>query len=563
MAFFKGIFSIGKKAILVTMVFGIILTSFFYLMNKDKINFKIDPTTEGRKNIYELINNKQLNSTPGGKNFIAIYRLVNCRFVGEGCTKNQNDGEKYFKSSILGFVSKLISFQYVNPPASGFYWAANGLANAGFIPKTYAAEGVGFAALKPFIKVWSTFRNFTFVIFVLVIVVIGFMIMFRMKLNAQTVISVENALPRIVVAMILITFSYAIAGFLIDLMYILMLLVISLISSVGVADYIPSNNFNLLNSYIGAGPAKLFPMQYDWINTGNYLLSIIPLSLGGVLKVVAGFLASFGISQLIVNLTGSKDMVYSLKDVAIQAATFGFSVGDLPNIVGVIINLFVAGIFSIFILPLIISILVALTILFVFFRLFFILLSTYIQILLLIFFSPIILLFEAFPGRGAFSWWIKNLLANLMTFPFVLLIILISDVVIKINAQVGADQFWSPPFLYPLDQTSIAFLFGLGLYIILPDLIKTMKEMMGVKPLPVNIGLSTFFGGAGALLGAQGGLGALTSLTQMPLIGPMILGKVRSMKGGSELLSKILGPTEGQLMAREIREMKKSGEWDK
>src|SRR5258708_14361646 len=46
------------------------------------------------------------------------------------------------------------------------------------------------------------------------------MIMFRVKISPQVVVSVQSALPKIAIALVLVTFSYAIAGFLIDIMYV-------------------------------------------------------------------------------------------------------------------------------------------------------------------------------------------------------------------------------------------------------------------------------------------------------------------------------------------------------
>lgn len=530
---FKKIFGIAKKAILVFVVFTAILTLFSYFINKDKIKFTVNPQTQLRKEIYKTINDKKLQSSQEGKMFIATYRLINCSFSGEACTDNPEDGDKNFDKSIFGFVSGLVAFPYSNPPASGVYWASSTLEKAGFIPKTYAAEGIGFAALEPFRKIWSAFRNFTFILLVLVIVVIGFMIMFRMKINAQTVISVENALPRIVIALILITFSYPIAGFMIDLMYVCFLLVISILSSVGIDQYTPANAFNLLNQYASAGPGKLFPMDYSWLGTGNYLLSILPFSIGQVIKWVLGFLAAVGLAKLTWDLPKTDKIIESLSNIGVEAFTVGFNLGKLPGLAGIAVFWYLVIFFSVIGLPFIIGLLIALTILFMWFRLFFILLTTYIQILLLILFSPVILLFEAIPGRNAFSWWIKNVFANLLTFPFVLLIILVADLIIKINFQAGIDKFWSPPFLYPLNQTAIAFLFGLGLYLTLPDLIKMMKEMLGVKPLPISIGLGTFFAGAGTAVG--GGLGLLGQYGSLSMAFPglkTIVAKRIPMLGG-------------------------------
>jgi len=515
--FLKKSFSLLKKIILVVVVYFTVITAFIFFINKDKLKIASDPIQKNRQTVYKVINDKELNSTKEGKTMIGIYRLFIGGMTGETCTKNPADGDKNFGKSLFGFASSMISLPYVNPPASGVYWAYSGLQNAGFVPKTYAAEGIGFAAIKPFIKIWTAFRNIAFIILVLVLISIGFMIMFRMKINPQTVISVENSLPKIVIALLLITFSYAIAGFLIDIMYILILLVISTLSTVNVDPYTPANTFNLINQYVSAGPGKLFPAKgsFHLINTGNYILSLLPSFLGSSLKIIGGYLAAFGIGSFIFNKMQAKQATDGLKDVGIQAATFGLDLGGLPGIPVFLVYFITIFFLMPFALPFVISLLVGLTIVFLFFRITFLLLTTYIQILLLIFFAPLILLFEAIPGKSPFSWWIKNLFANLITFPFVVLIILVSDLILKIQSQVGTNQLWAPPFLYPMNQDAMIILIGLGMYLIIPDLVKMLKEMLGVKGMPINIGIGTFFGGAGAALG--GGVGLLGQVGSISL----------------------------------------------
>jgi len=65
-------------------------------------------------------------------------------------------------------------------------------------------------------SIWSVVRNVAYMFFVLVFVVGGFMIMFRHKLGGQTIVLVYNTLPNVVLGLILVTFSFAIAGFIID-----------------------------------------------------------------------------------------------------------------------------------------------------------------------------------------------------------------------------------------------------------------------------------------------------------------------------------------------------------
>ena len=57
------------------------------------------------------------------------------------------------------------------------------------------------------------------------------MIMFRVKINPQTVVSLQTMIPKLVTTLILITFSFAIAGLVIDMIYVFLLAIIGLLST--------------------------------------------------------------------------------------------------------------------------------------------------------------------------------------------------------------------------------------------------------------------------------------------------------------------------------------------
>lgn len=100
------------------------------------------------------------------------------------------------------------------------------------------AQGYGYEGISWVQKYWKGFRDMSYTLLILVVIVFAFMIIFRVKLSPQTVISVQSALPKVVVAMILITFSYAIAGFAIDLMYVVAGIFAFLLKSAGFATNI-------------------------------------------------------------------------------------------------------------------------------------------------------------------------------------------------------------------------------------------------------------------------------------------------------------------------------------
>src|SRR3990167_1644796 len=293
----KKLINIGKKIFLVIVVYFIIISLFIHFINKDKPKITQDPVKKNRVEIYKVLNDPKLKKTKEGKLTIALYRLTMCGLVGEACTNNPSDGDKNFNKSTFGFLSKLIILPYTNPPASGVWWAYNGLQDAGFIPKTYAAEGIGFGAIKPFAKIWNAFRNVAYLVIVLVLITIGFMIMFSMKLNPQTVISVENSLPKIVISLILITFSFAIAGFLIDLMYIAIILIVSIIGPAGGLNQ--TQVFAQQRNYLQAGPGTVMNalagandfLRLIW-DLPNALLGIIP-QIGTVVRIIGVILGAY------------------------------------------------------------------------------------------------------------------------------------------------------------------------------------------------------------------------------------------------------------------------------
>lgn len=84
--------------------------------------------------------------------------------------------------------------------------------------EAYAAGTTGDTLLGgPILALWQLTRNLAYVIFVLMLVVFGFMVMFRYKINPQTVITVQEALPKVVINLLLITFSYPIGVLAINL----------------------------------------------------------------------------------------------------------------------------------------------------------------------------------------------------------------------------------------------------------------------------------------------------------------------------------------------------------
>jgi len=522
----KKIFSFLKKALLVIIVYLLVFLAFFNLFNKNKI--QIDNKQENKQSyqyINQLLSNKELNNTQEGKIIVSFYKKMSCIFIGEMCTGNPKDDDKNFRFSVFGFLSSLIIFPYTNPPASGIYWIYSNLEKATIIPKTYAYEGIGFAALRPFMDIWIVFRNISYLALVLILISIGFMIMFRTKINPQTVISVENALPKIIISLILITFSFPIAGFLIDLMYVLILIVIQILSP-QISTFSKITTSELTSQYLNPSFSKILPFNFN-ISQPYYLglafFNVIPEQIRTIVSLILQFTTGYLGMEIFKKMVGTaKPPASTVAESTDGVAAFGFTLGKLLRLFGYGIDVIIFSLIGIFGLPFLLGLLVLFTVIYLIFRVFFTLFYNYIQTILLIITSPIILLFEALPGKNAFSYWIKNLIANLLSYVIVITLILVSGI---LNETIGkTDQYpWAPPFIYGLDGKSMGIIIGMGIYLLIPDIIKLVKEMLGIKPLPVSIGLGTFFGGVGA--GFSGGMAAyqqLSGLSQIPFIGGLV-----------------------------------------
>src|SRR5581483_193381 len=83
-------------------------------------------------------------------------------------------------------------------------------------------QKTGTQRLVPVLEFWSFTRNIAYVLMIGILIVIGFMIMFRRQIDPRTTVTATAALPRIVLALVLITFSWPIAGLLMDVGNILL-----------------------------------------------------------------------------------------------------------------------------------------------------------------------------------------------------------------------------------------------------------------------------------------------------------------------------------------------------
>lgn len=365
------------------------------------------------------------------------------------CTEDPHKLSSLYERSAIGAINNYIVAMYQNQPAYFALWLRDTEETLGFRPKSSYAQGVGFSGLSMLLPVWKIFRNIAYLLVALAMIIVGFMVMMRKKIDPKTVVTVQNALPRIVITLILITFSYAIAGLLIDVMYIVFSLLISLLVQ-GFPKFLGPDT---LNKYLSGGlpttTAALFGGGWSSIDD---LVKLLFYGEEGGLKWWLSMLANLSL----VKFPAEYILVWFIVSVALL---FGYV------------------------------------------RIIFLLLSAYIQLIISVIVAPLQMLIDVFPGGTGFSSWIKNYVANLAVFPITAAMLLIGTVLTK-----DYDNLWVPPLLGAAGETSrgLVGLIGLGVLLTIPSVANSIKEALKTKGVPV---------GPGAVLGPLGmGAGQLMQL---------------------------------------------------
>jgi hypothetical protein len=365
-----------------------------------------------------------------------------------GLTTNKTDAaylQKTYQESLAGYSEVALAQIYANPPANTYAFVKDMGQSLGFIPKSAYAQGIGFSGLSVLLPIWKVFRNIAYLLLALFMIVIGFLIMFRQKIDPKTVVTVQNALPNIVITLLLITFSYAIVGILIDFMYLVIMVAISILDPIskGVIDSNTVGQFTT-GSFVDVG-WKLF--------------------LGGQDTFVHGILPFFGLEIPGVNVPFTMGGIFKF-----------FTPTSLTDLVTK--NVATAG-------SLLVGFFLACAFLFAIIRLLFMLISAYIQIIMSLLISPFQLLLGAFPGNHAFEGWIKNLIANISVFPITAIMILIGSILVKYGET--GTKLWAPPMLNAGGVGGMTGIVAIGVLLGIPSVAGSIKEAMKAKPM-INAG---------------------------------------------------------------------------
>ena len=246
-------------------------------------------------------------------------------------TADASSTSTYANLGVVGSYLAVVS----DSPISGVGYIKNTLAKFRIIPEA-KAQGFGFnTGASMMIGIWRAARDVTYGLLVLAIIIMSFMIMFRVKISPQAVISVQSALPKIAIAMILITFSYAIAGFLIDIMYLVIGLLSLIISSSGISTLSPTELFRAFTqTYSALGILLLYMVWFSVISlavVANSFVSSLTAFLSSLVLLIVGVF-----TILVVIYISIKVMIMFIKTFA--NIMIGIITGPFEILLGTVVN---------------------------------------------------------------------------------------------------------------------------------------------------------------------------------------------------------------------------------
>lgn len=389
----------NKKLFKVSFIAISSMVLFFGVMNAyaaETTDTKISPNWSGTQSFYNLASGtdaSEVNVTShsgqmGLNTAWVIFSTIAPEYTeGADEIESSTDVPADLKVGLLGFSDKAIAMVYDNQPSVNIAEHLQEEWVPGYkdsVTSTYAANTTSTSGYDTLMNsgiapLWSQFRNIAYLCFVVVMIVIGFMIMFRSKIGGQMMVTLGNTIPSIIVSLVLVTFSFAIAGLIMDL-----------------------GGFLISLLYYG-----IFDSKSIDINNLGQLFSIMFKGLGSQAVSVVKDSFSASISSLSTNIFSGL--------VAIFKSVLEFKGFGILALLGLIIG---AGVVFVGAIKLIIT-----------------LFKAYFELLLNVILGPLQIMIGTFPGQEAMRInWFTGIIRNVLVFPIVYFIVNIPIYLINIGS---------------------------------------------------------------------------------------------------------------------------------
>lgn len=443
--------------------------------------------------------------------------------IGNNVVRGTTDAQGNQTLGMIPLVNNLDAYVYENNPVSFVQYATYYAQAHNLVPSTYAQTtaasdtGTGYSSLSPIIPLWEIVRNIAYLMIAVMIVVIGFIIIFGGKYG-QTEVTIISSIPKIIIALILITFSYPIAGFAIDLSNLGTNVIVNLLGP----RFVQSGYYYPGQYPVGCGTTLVVPSnagEIDGTQPGSdqqidacdYFTSFgvnlgagsggTAQGQGGIAKGLGGDFNIFRLMSPIINYQnwnpvakGSDsilDLIQTPTDIGfLDAFLYGipFNVGSDTAI-------------------LVITFIMNVLMLFWAIKIFILILTSFIRIVTSAMLGPFVLLSYPLNGNDALWNFLKSLLAPALVFPVVFAMLFVAAILAYgtdcyssstgasaacaeqsnysagpwyINPNSGLTNFDSGPLLF-VDTINPNFIWNfvaLGIIIAIPGIGKQIDELL-------------------------------------------------------------------------------------
>ncbi|MBI4097024.1 MAG: hypothetical protein HY428_01245 [Candidatus Levybacteria bacterium] len=477
-----------------------------------------------------------------------------------GYVNPQADKQDYAKpGGAMGFMTDMIGMTYTKPFGASEY-VSHLASNFGIVRSAIAQEpinetsqGEGFSRFKYLFSLFVMTRNVAYMLLVIFFVIIGLAIMLRVKIDPRTVMTIQNQLPKIVVGILLITFSYAIAGAMVDLMWVGTYFSVNTLTEKDTACALRAN-----------GTEKPGDQTFGEAVTNSLLDN--PLSfVNNIFGDTTGCAGSFdGISGLAwgVGTTIGDILGRSLMDAIGLGAPDGECNFGFLGIGGDVGACFQRGIFGFlkYAIGLVAFLILFISLLISLIKIWFLLIKAYIQVILDVIIAPLWIVMGLIPGSSlGFGSWFRHLMAHLLVFPAAAIMFIFARILAISIANDPTGNTFIPPLVgNPNIADNMSMIIAVGFIFITPDMLNILRD--AIKSAPVskyggNISRRAAGGAGGGALQTAGQMGlTLSGLRMIPVVNklPFIRGteQTESQHAAADALAKSqefpTGPGGGQ-----------------
>lgn len=419
----------------------------------------------------------------------------------------------------VGLTQGVILALSTTPPLQASEYLADLGRNFGVTPAYAQVGGSGSNVLSPILEIWRLMRNLAYLFMIIIFLVIGIMIMLRRRINPQTIVSIQTALPGLVIGLILITFSYFLASLLVDLAF--------------VAAQVAGRILELANIIGPAGTrTQQILQQQNLITIFSAFINLRRVfDTAGTIANLFTFLNQGLVSHIVTTISSllGCQLGGNIGNRLTQA--FGTLVNGIGVIGGCVAGQQVAVRNQGFIIGMILYGVLLIALIFAMFRLLFTLIGNYISIIVLTITAPFTFLIASLPGRqGGIGTWIRAMLCNVLAFPATLLVFFFAAYLLGPNSipELGVINGAAPfhplgalPLFGGFPQDLIRLALAYGILLASPSLPGIICTALNVDPrtgqainktIKENVGYGASFGTRGAVTTWRRGGAALAPI---------------------------------------------------